>query len=206
MLGVELCHAKGLPSLTIALVTPGSLNVHHPVRVPGELQGTWDYSDTQPINEHENPPCQFQMGLTLRVSASLYGFSYPQPGGASLGFDGRGWGGEDPSGKHIAPVFAEECKKRNMRGGGIGESRGNGTPLAQVNGIDFTIHDYMLGLSLVKGAPMAFPLEALAAGSGFNVDSGIQAIHLSSSHARDGRVIEEDDVRDRVVVSFSPRQ
>ncbi|MFI5022328.1 MAG: hypothetical protein ACHQRJ_11830 [Alphaproteobacteria bacterium] len=206
MIGVERCHGPGLPSLTVALVTPDSLNVHHPIRVPGELHGSWDYSDTQAINEHENPPCQFHMDLRVRVSASLQGLSYAQPAGASLSFDGRWWGGEDAPGNRIAPVFAEQCKKRSMRGGGIGEARGNGMPLTPVNGVDFIIDDYILGLSVVKAPPMAFPLDALADGNGFNVDSGTQAIHLYSSHDRAGQVIEEDIVRDRVVVSFSPRK
>jgi plastocyanin len=204
MIGVERCHATGLPSLTIALVTPDSLDVHHDNLVPGEIQGTFDYSDTQPLMNNVNSPCQFHIELSFRGKASLFGQNWPPPGHANLDFDSQPENYNDP-GSQISSAFVGECNKngenRNMPGGDNGEGLGSGIPLQLVNGVYFSINEFILGFGLPKG-PMAFPLDALAAGNEFNVDSGLQTPPLPNYSNQ----FHQDTVTDRVVVSFSPRK
>jgi|SRR5579872_1089496 len=199
-LAVEWCAGRLGMVIPAGMVAPDS---EHGLTT-GQFNRKFDWNDTTPTVQSD-PPCHFTMTNRVPAMASLLAEWYSGSNGGNFTFYALAVHNDPDPGREEMRVLVQQCNggpgHRGLLGGW---SQGEGTmgtsaALKRVNGVDFSITDRSLVLTIpdAKYKQMPFPLPALAAGKGFNFDTGMQHTHVTTKYG-------SDSINDRAVVSFSP--
>jgi plastocyanin len=201
---VKVGATKCFNKLNMAVDQSNATTLSSGEQATGQLQGSFDYSDTAPPrpNSSDDPRCHFRVDLNAPEFLMIMHSSSPPPGGTLFILQTRPNAPDEKNSPGAQITAASHQCKRNMRSGGgaSGEPAGNQFKPRPVNGVDFDIANFIVQLKVEKPIYLAFPVKELVERKGFAIDSGEQT--FQEYHSAD----VTDTVTDHVVVTFSPRQ
>jgi len=176
----------------------------------GQLDEKFDWDNTkeewspQPHQKLDIPPCHFTFAGTAPAVMSLFAVYSAATNSSNNYFDFVAWNhftiGTKPDYKRWDDAERAACDpRRHGSYGAYTASSGLTMPAPIINGIRVNITDDYLSLDLLSGltsslSPAAISiLESLAAGKGFNFDTGMQLIQDEKGNS----------TREHATVSFS---